>query len=756
MGLIALLLSGMGLPAWAVDGAIRAIRFDPAGRVFRIDASAPVRARMNLLTIAGRKRVIVDVENAEIGRELPRDAQLTQQLSQAFPALRQLTTHQYGNPGHPIVRILLDLDPAIDRAAENVQLRREQGTFLELGVGASMAFRPDTTLRSGVHEPSPGEIPGLRPSHREPASGTAAPNTAMPVYSAGKQAADDSAKLADMQRALLRSNQRYEQLVRDKGQLDQQIRDLSRNAEQARLRLTGDLEALQTENAALKAQAKKAPPGPSPALSQRYEQLAREKGQLDQQIRELRAENEQTRTRLTGQMAALQAENTSLKARKPVSNPSPELNQRYEQLVRDKGQLDQQIRDLRAEAGQAQAQLTHRIETLQAENASLKARKTTASASPATAAAPDKSLSSDELSALRKQVTAAQISLNESIRTINAQNKEIAYLRNQVTEVKTGLDIASRQQVERLQSESADKDTRIRDLERRLSEKTAQAAKAAKPAEQPANTQMAGELAALRRESEALKRQLDDLRHENTTLEERLATAEKTPVTSSTSSPSASDEAEQHYRSGKTAMAARQPEQAVAAYRQAQALDPDNGRYVLDYSAALAEARQYGEGITLLTGYLSRHPADREGYTQLGKLYLLNDQPEAATQAFTRAIPVSTLNNYATALKKTSRLDEAESIFKLALTLNPKDSEVMFNLGNLYNAADKLPLAKDYYLKALHIRPDFAEAHYNLGLIHAKLGERPEAIGHLQEFLKLSPKARNAETIRAYIEKLKA
>lgn len=536
-------------------------------------------------------------------------------------------------------------------------------------------------------------MPTLRPSHREPLSRQAVSTTSIP--SSEKQAVDDGSKMEAMKRALLRINQRYEQLMRENGQLAQQLREVSREAEQTRTRLNGQVEALQTENASLKLQVQKTP-----------------------------------------------------------SNPSPAINQRDEQLLREKGRLDQELRALRAEVGQTQSRLTQQIEALRAENATLKTRKPVGDVASADSSARDKSPSPEELSTLRKQVTTAQISLNESIRTINAQNKEIAYLRNQVTDVKTGLDIASRQQMERLQSEVGEKESRIRDLERQLAEKTAQAVRSLKSVEPPDarppdKAKAAGELAELRRESETLKRQLENLRRENTILQER---AEKSPASPSAS---ASVEAEQHYQSGKAAMAARQPEQAVAAYRQAQVLDPDNGRYILDYSAALTEARQYAEGITLLTNYLSKHPTDREAYTQLGKLYLLNDQPDAATQAFTRAVPISTLNNYATALKKTGRLDEAESVFKLALTINPKDSEVLFNLGNLYNAADKLPQAKDYYLKALSIRPDFAEAHYNLGLIHAKLGERPEAISHLQEFLKLSPKARNAETIRAYIEKLK-
>jgi Flp pilus assembly protein TadD len=177
---------------------------------------------------------------------------------------------------------------------------------------------------------------------------------------------------------------------------------------------------------------------------------------------------------------------------------------------------------------------------------------------------------------------------------------------------------------------------------------------------------------------------------------------------------------------------------------------------VTDYSLALAEDHQYAEAIDTLRRYLQKNPADREVYNQLGKLYLLNDDANAANQAFTRALPISTLNNYATSLKKLGRMQDAESVFKLALTINPKDSEVLFNLGNLYNSENKLEQARNKYLEAIQLKPDFAEAHYNLGLIFSKLGDNTKAITHLEKFLQLSPNARNAETIRAYVQKLKA
>jgi tetratricopeptide (TPR) repeat protein len=240
------------------------------------------------------------------------------------------------------------------------------------------------------------------------------------------------------------------------------------------------------------------------------------------------------------------------------------------------------------------------------------------------------------------------------------------------------------------------------------------------------------------------------LRKENTNLRETLSAR---PVGQKTSS---NQEAEQDYQAAKTALSSKNMETALNKFKEALLLDPDNSKYATDYSIALAEDHQYAEAIDTLRRYLQRNPGDRDVYNQLGKIYLLNDQADAANQAFTRAIPISVLNNYATSLKKLGNMSEAESVFKMALAMNPKDSEVLFNLGNLYNAENKLEQARNKYLEALQVRPEFAEAHYNLGLIFAKLGDKPKAISHLERFLQLSPNARNAETIRGYLQSLKA
>lgn len=981
------LLVSLNASAWAVGGNIRSIQFDPTTHRLRINVSSSVHATINTVDMYGRKRVVVDVENAAIGSTLPHDPELLQQLSRSWPSLRNITTYQYGGANWPIVRVLLDLDAQ----TQDIELTQSQGNILELQVGGNAAGTTSVYSNAGPPIPQSAALPSGESSIKSIIKKPFTRPTP-PPHPVVALPSDDTLNVDSLKEALVRINERYDQLAQENAQLEQQVHAVSVDANQAKERLARQVNTLQAENNSLKVHAKspvgsttkpttstatntaemtalrdklsrqitalqaennalKAHPAPpvtvketatdnsaalntlrkqitslqaennalktaasakkSPdrtaelnalrsQLSSKINRLQSENAALQNQVKDAQAEAQAAkasapidrtaeinslREQATSQIANLQTENTSLanqlksardeaqaakstssnqgnakastvreelskeiaslqasnrtlenelkaaqaearaaKANAPADR-SAEINTLRSQLSRqiaelqdDNTTLQSQVKAAQAEARNAKAnapadrtselnalrnQLSKQIADLQADNKKLESQvkeAKTQAHSGKTAALPDRSNAelttlreqheqlsgqisrlqsensalqdqlkeakeaslaappsepgasvkdgtaglSSELSTMRKQLTVAQISLNESIRTINAQNKEMAELRSQVQQDGHG-DGPTKQEVEHLHAEIGAKDNQIRELKSQLTGKSPKTTAGAKTS-----------ATALQQETNTLKQQLNTARQQNAELQEKLANAEKASVAPSSSASSESTpEAEQAYQAGKKAKAERQTEQALQAYRQAQALAPNNSRYTIDYSAALAEAHRYPEGITLLTSYIGKNPADREAYTQLGKLYLLNDQAEAASQAFTRAISVSTLNNYATALKKTNRMDEAESVFKLALTINSKDSEVLFNLGNLYNATNKLPQAKEYYTKALALRPNFAEAHYNLGLIHAKLGERAQAITHLEKFLQLSPSAKNTDTIRAYIEKLK-
>jgi Flp pilus assembly protein TadD len=196
--------------------------------------------------------------------------------------------------------------------------------------------------------------------------------------------------------------------------------------------------------------------------------------------------------------------------------------------------------------------------------------------------------------------------------------------------------------------------------------------------------------------------------------------------------------------------------QALNGYRQAYKSAPTVSKYAISLAQALVHEQQYDEAIQALETFLDQEPGNKEAYSQLGKAYLLAGRIEDANQMFATAMPTATMSNYATSLKKLGRMSEAERVLKMALEIQPNDTDLLFNLGNLYNTTNQFGLAKDTYLKALDKKPDFAEAHYNLGLLYSKTNEPKSAVTHLERYLELSPESPNKDAVKNFLKKLKA
>ena len=217
-------------------------------------------------------------------------------------------------------------------------------------------------------------------------------------------------------------------------------------------------------------------------------------------------------------------------------------------------------------------------------------------------------------------------------------------------------------------------------------------------------------------------------------------------------------EAQKFYQAGKAFEAQGQFGKARDAYQQAASQATNVPEYTLAYTSTLLRLKAYDQVIQTVQAFQKNNtnaPTNREAYNHLGKAYLLKGNTAMAEQAFLSALHEGALSNYATTLKRMGNLAKAEAVLKLSLELNPKDTDLLFNLGNLYNKQNQLPRAKQAYEEAIAIKPNFAEAHYNLGLVYAKLGSSDTAVSHLQTYLELTPQAKNHQAIRSYIQRLK-
>jgi DNA-binding transcriptional MerR regulator len=85
------------------------------------------------------------------------------------------------------------------------------------------------------------------------------------------------------------------------------------------------------------------------------------------------------------------------------------------------------------------------------------------------------------------------------------------------------------------------------------------------------------------------------------------------------------------------------------------------------------------------------------------------------------------------------RLSDSENCYRAAAEIDPQYALAFFNLGNVFDERGGLEEARRNYDEALRINPQYADAHYNLALLLEKLGQRGKALHHWRRYLKLDP-----------------
>ena len=88
-------------------------------------------------------------------------------------------------------------------------------------------------------------------------------------------------------------------------------------------------------------------------------------------------------------------------------------------------------------------------------------------------------------------------------------------------------------------------------------------------------------------------------------------------------------------------------------------------------------------------------------------------------------------------------MDQSEASFRIALRDDPQSAEALYGIGSVYLEQQKTVEAQESFKGALKLRASYpdtlANSWNNLGLLAAREGRMGEAIGYLQEALKLSP-----------------
>jgi len=190
-------------------------------------------------------------------------------------------------------------------------------------------------------------------------------------------------------------------------------------------------------------------------------------------------------------------------------------------------------------------------------------------------------------------------------------------------------------------------------------------------------------------------------------------------------------------------------------------------------------AKNYPVAVENLEKATSMAPTQHVVWAQLAEVYITKSDAETGDAkqadvdkgiaAYAKAVGLKTEdanyhNNYALALAKGKKMDEAQAELTRAAQLDPPQAgKYYYNLGAVYVNIQQNDAAETAFKKAIELDPNYADAYYQYALVlmnkvtldkDGKMQAPPGTIEALQKYLSLKPDGVNAEGAKAILEQL--
>ena len=195
-------------------------------------------------------------------------------------------------------------------------------------------------------------------------------------------------------------------------------------------------------------------------------------------------------------------------------------------------------------------------------------------------------------------------------------------------------------------------------------------------------------------------------------------------------------------------------EDSIHAYRQSVAAKPDVFESNLNLGLMLArsnspEAEPFLRAATNLKPTDHTEEGQARAWLALGHL-LENSKPEDALSAYQKAAtltPKDSEPHLSAGLLRERHKDfpGAETEYKQVLALDPRSTDAVIGLTNLYMKSGRIGQAEPLLRRLAAERPDDAGIHLQLGRLLAAQDKKEDAIPEIQAALKLSPNDSEAQ-----------
>jgi tetratricopeptide (TPR) repeat protein len=188
----------------------------------------------------------------------------------------------------------------------------------------------------------------------------------------------------------------------------------------------------------------------------------------------------------------------------------------------------------------------------------------------------------------------------------------------------------------------------------------------------------------------------------------------------------------------------RKPDEAIAAYKQAAALEPDNAEGHLSAGLLLEKENRFADAEQEYKQALAIDAGSADALTGLANIYMRGNRFADAGEVLRKLVALHP--NDAAAHMQLGRMlaaagkdDEAITELQTAEKLAPGDLSVPRDLADLYSSAKKYDMAEAQYRSLLSANPNEAELHYGLGVVLLKEKKFPQAQDEFLNAVKLKP-----------------
>lgn len=181
------------------------------------------------------------------------------------------------------------------------------------------------------------------------------------------------------------------------------------------------------------------------------------------------------------------------------------------------------------------------------------------------------------------------------------------------------------------------------------------------------------------------------------------------------------------------------------------------------YNAALklAQDGKNKAAIEKLNQAITAHPTFMLAFNELGVQYQKTGDLDKANESLQSALKISPnsfapLVNHGIVLVRLKKYAEAEVDLRAAIKENAQSAIAHFYLGRALAYLGNFDDAEKELNTAVTLGGDqMKEAHRYLGAIYHARGDTPRAIAQLETYLKVAPKADDADAVRQLIRQLK-